>query len=320
MSQSGVAQPSTAASQDDVSSAKTTPGVGRDTNSQTRRPCCRAAHEDELPSDLLDCMRTIAQSDCEKLLAVAGELYAVDDRTSLPARFLTLLRPLIPYEFGGCHWIQPSRHEIATCYKPERVPLPAQHKEFWRLAETHPLHSVLFDQPTRAWRLSDVMSRQAFHRTEFYNVLYRPLQVDCELTAAFPDATAPDRFCLVSLHRQGADFSERDCVVLDLLLPHMAEVQRRHARGGEPSRSVRVSLDDEATFHECICRRTRWGLSRRECQVLFWLCQGKTNSEIGSILGIAGRTAETHTLRIYPKMGVENRYTAIAALNHLAVA
>ena len=35
-------------------------------------------------------------------------------------------------------------------------------------------------------------------------------------------------------------------------------------------------------------------------------------------LGIAERTAETHALHIYPKMGVENRYTAIATLNRFA--
>jgi DNA-binding CsgD family transcriptional regulator len=52
--------------------------------------------------------------------------------------------------------------------------------------------------------------------------------------------------------------------------------------------------------------------------VLFWLGQGKTNAEIGRILGIAERTAETHALHIYPKMGVENRYNAIAALNRVS--
>jgi DNA-binding CsgD family transcriptional regulator len=50
---------------------------------------------------------------------------------------------------------------------------------------------------------------------------------------------------------------------------------------------------------------------------LYWLCQGKTNDEIGTILGIAGRTAETHALRIYPKIGVENRYGAISTISRL---
>jgi DNA-binding CsgD family transcriptional regulator len=263
-------------------------------------------------------MRSIAQPDCEKLLGVTAELHEIEDRESLPARFLGSLQSLIPFQLGGCHLIQPSRHHIAAYYAPERSPLPTRHKEFWRLAETHPLHSLLFAQPAQAWKLSDVISRQAFHRTEFYNVLYRPLHVDCELTAAFPDPATPDQFCLVSLHRQSNDFTERDRVLLNLLLPQLAGICRRLARRSA-SANGHSCLDDESSFHDWICQHTRWGLSRRESEVLFWLCQGKTNSEIGSILGIAGRTAETHTLRIYPKMGVENRYTAIAALSHMAI-
>src|SRR6267142_1832322 len=116
-------------------------------------------------------MRQIASSDCEKLLALAGELYSVADSGNLPQLFLRAVRSIIPHEFGGCHLIEPSRHHIAACYEPERPPLPAQHKEFWRLTEQHPLNAVLFANPSRVWKLSDVMSRQAFHHTEFYNVL-----------------------------------------------------------------------------------------------------------------------------------------------------
>jgi DNA-binding CsgD family transcriptional regulator len=75
---------------------------------------------------------------------------------------------------------------------------------------------------------------------------------------------------------------------------------------------------EETGFREWLRWKTRWGLTQRECEVLFWMCQGKTNAEIGRILGIAERTAETHALHIYPKMGVENRYTAIVTLNRLA--
>ena len=71
-------------------------------------------------------------------------------------------------------------------------------------------------------------------------------------------------------------------------------------------------------FRDWLQRHARCELTPRESEVLFWLSQGKTNSEIGRILGIAERTAETHALRIYPKMGVENRYTAIAALTRLS--
>jgi DNA-binding CsgD family transcriptional regulator len=264
-------------------------------------------------------MMQLASDDCEKLLALAGKLYTIDDASQLPLHLLRALRSIIPHEFGGCHLIEPAKHTIAACYEPERPPLPAQHKDFWRLAETHPLNRVLFANPARAWKLSDVISRQAFHSTEFYNALYRPLQVDCELVAALPDHQAPSAFFLISLHRRRHDFSERDRVLLNLLLPHVAKARRRsrHRNGSSAANGAALPAEQEA-FSEWLRERTPWALTQREAEVLFWLCQGKTNAEIGRILGIAERTAETHALHIYPKMGVENRYTAIATLNRLS--
>lgn len=59
--------------------------------------------------------------------------------------------------------------------------------------------------------------------------------------------------------------------------------------------------------------RKHRSLTRRESEVLDWLCRGKTNRDIGEILGIAAATVGKHLERIYPKLGVENR-TAAALL------
>ena len=51
-------------------------------------------------------------------------------------------------------------------------------------------------------------------------------------------------------------------------------------------------------------------LTPREHEVIFWLTRGKSNPEIGAILGIASATVNKHLERIYPKLGVENRVAA----------
>jgi DNA-binding CsgD family transcriptional regulator len=263
-------------------------------------------------------MQQLLRSDCEKLLTLAGELYSVEQSERLPEHLLKLLHSVIEYDLGGCHLIHPSTRRISACYVPDRAPLPAQHREFWRLTAAHPLSSLLFTTSAKAWKISDVMSRRAFHQTELYEVLYRPLRVDCELAGTLPDPTTPGVFLLVALHRSSHDFSERDRSMLNLLLPHLGKARERLHAISRWAPNGHWWFCDEETFYEWLCQHTPWGLSRRESEVLFWLCQGKTNAEIGSILGIAGRTAETHALNIYPKMGVENRYTAIATLTQLA--
>ena len=54
------------------------------------------------------------------------------------------------------------------------------------------------------------------------------------------------------------------------------------------------------------------GLSPREDEVLSWVAYGKTNAEIGTILGMSPRTAQKHLEHIYQKLGVENRTAATA--------
>ena len=59
------------------------------------------------------------------------------------------------------------------------------------------------------------------------------------------------------------------------------------------------------SLHDCT-------VTPREAEVLSWLAQGKTNDEIGMILGISSRTVAKHLEALYPKLGVENRTAAVA--------
>jgi DNA-binding response OmpR family regulator/DNA-binding CsgD family transcriptional regulator len=51
-------------------------------------------------------------------------------------------------------------------------------------------------------------------------------------------------------------------------------------------------------------------LTTREAEVLYWVIKGKTNKDIGDILGSSPATAKKHLERIYVKMGVETRTAA----------
>ncbi len=53
------------------------------------------------------------------------------------------------------------------------------------------------------------------------------------------------------------------------------------------------------------------GLTPREAELLSWVVQGKTNPEIGIILGIQLTTVKKHLESIFMKLGVENRTTAV---------
>ena len=51
-------------------------------------------------------------------------------------------------------------------------------------------------------------------------------------------------------------------------------------------------------------------LTAREAEVLYWVVKGKTNRDVGEILGSSPATAKKHLERIYVKLGVETRTAA----------
>ncbi len=87
----------------------------------------------------------------------------------------------------------------------------------------------------------------------------------------------------------------RHAYFLELLLPclHLALGRlppRRAAAGGTPVRP----------------------LSAREAEIVGWLRAGKSNDEMGRILGISALTVKNHLQRIYRTLGVSNRAHALA--------
>ena len=72
-----------------------------------------------------------------------------------------------------------------------------------------------------------------------------------------------------------------------------------------------VSLAVEADFP---ASAAGVGLTPREREVLQWAGAGKTNLEIGAILGMSPRTVEKHFEHIFEKLGVETRMAAVMRL------
>ena len=95
---------------------------------------------------------------------------------------------------------------------------------------------------------------------------------------------------------------------LTLLLPHLHMALLRLSEGARRATA--------ACAGEAIVRP----LSAREREILGWVREGKSNFEIGCILGLSALTVKNHLQRIYQALGVSNRTHALSrclALNLL---
>ncbi len=89
----------------------------------------------------------------------------------------------------------------------------------------------------------------------------------------------------------------------DLLAAVAARLRRRQQTGG--SRAPSAADATPGAIERAL------GLTAREAEILSWVVQGKTNPEIGTILGIQLTTVKKHLESIFTKLAVENRTAAV---------
>lgn len=82
---------------------------------------------------------------------------------------------------------------------------------------------------------------------------------------------------------------------------------------GIASENIMIKVRSGNDTSNAVYLAQHFNLTEREAEVLLWLTRGKTNQDIGEILGISTRTINKHLEQVFEKMGVENR-TAAALL------
>jgi DNA-binding CsgD family transcriptional regulator len=106
------------------------------------------------------------------------------------------------------------------------------------------------------------------------------------------------------------DFTERDRTMLNLLRPHILQARRHAERGSALLASGAMQQAEE--HHDRLAE-----LTLREKEVADWIALGKTNAEMGLILGASPRTIEKHVQRVLEKLLVENRTAAAILINNV---
>lgn len=97
------------------------------------------------------------------------------------------------------------------------------------------------------------------------------------------------------------------------LAAHQLSVRNMGAMGMDETMLLLEQLSPAAPTSESKALKSRLNhadLTPRETEVLSWLAKGKTNRDIGDILGMSHRTVNKHLEHIFEKLGVETRSAA----------
>ena len=161
-----------------------------------------------------------------------------------------------------------------------------------------------FDGGSRTHRISDAQRRSDFRASALYADYYR--RVGLDQAVAVPLYADGRTLVSIVLNRRATDFSARDCERLELLRPHLAFFYRYACRQARQEEGAAAS-----PLLPFAAQPMPAELTPRERDVLRWLAGGKTDADIGALLGISVRTVHKHLEHIYVKLGVETRTAAV---------
>jgi DNA-binding CsgD family transcriptional regulator len=235
--------------------------------------------------EALDVLNTISEA------CASGASFAREGVTKLPSLVASELTTLSVCDLD-------SGHRSVVSDRPGAIS-PRQIEVFDHYFYEHPLvreHGRNSRAVTRC--IDDLMPRCEFEQTPLFNDYYRAIRIDHAMAVPIH----VDRNLLVSFvfNRRERGFSDRDCACLEVIRPHLGHLYR-----------LTRALEDARKAVVPDCKDCDLPVTAREREVLHWLAGGKTDRDIGEILGISPRTVHKHLQRIYEKLGVETRTAAV---------
>jgi len=223
-------------------------------------------------------------------------LHEARDRRELSTGLICTLPGLFKGQFYSVDELDfsNSSHELlADAGETDKMP------DGWQVfIGTNPIIPLIQTHGLEGFCLSRDISSLALVRTDFFNLLYRPLGLRDQLGVLI---RCGDRAVGLAINRD-RPFQEDERDLMDLIGAHLKVALGRC-----------LPLSNAEGFEgEAMAR-----LTTREREVLGWIAAGKRDREIAIILGIAAGTARKHVENVLKKMAAENR-TAAAAMYHEA--
>lgn len=250
-------------------------------------------------------MRKVEKNHVVLLSHIIYVIYNTSDLNEMRREVMNLLGHAIP--FNNANFFLIGRREdgeevLTDLINLNSLPNPAseidsileRYMEEYSLLDA--LHWLYNAKRPMAYRTSDYLSEDEFENTVYYKEFYEPFNVHHGAQMVF--ASGGNCLGLLTLFRakDQPNFTDTEIFFLDNIKDHM---------------SARLRLENQkalASNGNCTDFMKKYELTRRECEILQLLFEGKENEEIAEELFISENTLRRHIYNMYTKIGIQHRW------------
>lgn len=170
-------------------------------------------------------METLTQQDFQAILNFVQGLYAIDSLQNLSAYISNTIPKLVQADISGYCTIDFMRHQFLDGVLFPAMPVSPEIMNQYFHEHPHQAH-YLNTRDCQAYTISDFLSEKQLHQREgLYQKFLRPMNMEEQMTLVFSRANSMivDG---VTLFRSQRSFTERDRLILNLLLPHFMQARQ----------------------------------------------------------------------------------------------
>jgi DNA-binding NarL/FixJ family response regulator len=230
------------------------------------------------------------------LLELMGEVIGLLDLEELMRGMLDALLRAIPSKWASLNEVGPDG--VVALVEPELE--PKWFPLFAELAHENPIYQRwMRTRDGRAYRFSDVATREELEATRLHKEVYEPLGIHHQIAVTLPSEA--DRVLALVLHREDSDFTDDERELLNRARPFLIQAYRNAIAHTELMRGSAELMNGTLEAH---------GLTAREAEVMKLVALGGSNRDVATRLAVSDRTVQKHLERAYRKLGVTTRSAA----------
>ena len=233
------------------------------------------------------------------LLELVGEVMGLLDTAELRRGLIEGLHRAVPSHWVSLNEIGP-QGVICPMVEPD---IPKRYIDrFSELADENPLYTRYVQTGDgRAYRFSDVTSREELEATRLYREVYVPLAVRHQIAFTLPSGAG--EVMAIALSRGDRDYSDAERDLLNRARPFLIQAYRN---------ALAYSSRVGGALPQLGAALRRAGLTPREADVMRLVAVGGSNRDVAARLGLSDRTVQKHLERAFRKLGVSSRSAASA--------